>query len=186
MARTRSVQVRRSLIDSASELFYERGVASTGVDAVAGAAGIGKPALYRHFGSKAGLLVAALAARHEARRASLGERLQDVPSGRRVVTLVEWIAEWIESEEFAGCAFVRAAAERRAVDEQALAQVRLHKHWLGEAIRAACDEDGINDAAVSRHLLLLIEGATSMGFVQGREAAADLRLAAGRVLSRCR
>jgi TetR/AcrR family transcriptional regulator len=44
------------ILASALELFARRGYESTGVQEIAGAAGITKPALYYHFGSKQGLL----------------------------------------------------------------------------------------------------------------------------------
>lgn len=49
---------RERLLEAATELFAERGVAATGVDAVARRAAVVKSALYWHFGSKRGLIAA--------------------------------------------------------------------------------------------------------------------------------
>jgi AcrR family transcriptional regulator len=51
---------REALLDAAIELIAEGGYTATGVDAIARRSGVVKSALYRHFGSKDGLLVAAL------------------------------------------------------------------------------------------------------------------------------
>jgi AcrR family transcriptional regulator len=51
---------RDRILDSALELFSQRGYAATGVYDIARAAGIEKTALYWHFGSKEGLLAAVL------------------------------------------------------------------------------------------------------------------------------
>lgn len=51
---------RERLLAAALELFAERGVAATGVDAVARRAGVVKSALYWHFGSKQGLVAAVI------------------------------------------------------------------------------------------------------------------------------
>lgn len=51
---------RDRILESALELFSQRGYAATGVYDIARAAGIEKTALYWHFGSKEGLLAAVL------------------------------------------------------------------------------------------------------------------------------
>jgi AcrR family transcriptional regulator len=51
---------REALLDAAIELIADGGYTATGVDAIARRSGVVKSALYWHFGSKDGLLVAAL------------------------------------------------------------------------------------------------------------------------------
>jgi AcrR family transcriptional regulator len=51
---------REALLDAAIELIAHGGYTATGVDAIARRSGVVKSALYWHFGSKDGLLVAAL------------------------------------------------------------------------------------------------------------------------------
>jgi len=51
---------REALLDAAIALIAEGGYTATGVDAIARRSGVVKSALYWHFGSKDGLLVAAL------------------------------------------------------------------------------------------------------------------------------
>ena len=46
------------ILNSADELFYERGIASVGVDAIVARSGVSKATLYRHFSSKEELLAA--------------------------------------------------------------------------------------------------------------------------------
>lgn len=184
MPRTLSPQVSYALVAAAGRLFYERGIAATGVEAVVAAAGVGKPALYRHFGSKTGLIAAVLRDRHEARRAELEERLAGTTDDEAIGTVIEWIAEWIQSEGFLGCGFVRAVGEPSAVDHTIVSEARTHKRWLADQIRSACARSGlvaIDGAA--RHMQLLIEGATATALVEGTGAAADdLRHAAAAVI----
>lgn len=56
----RRAETRTRLLAAAAELFAERGVDAVSVDAVAGAAGRTSGAVYDHFGSKQGLVVALL------------------------------------------------------------------------------------------------------------------------------
>ena len=63
MSRTqgeRKAETRARLLDAAATLFAERGIDAVSVDAVADAAGRTSGAVYAHFGSKQGLLLALL------------------------------------------------------------------------------------------------------------------------------
>ncbi len=66
------------ILDAASELYYDRGINSVGMDLVAEQAGTTKKTIYDRFGSKDGLVVAYLEARAEplagARREAPGHR----------------------------------------------------------------------------------------------------------------
>jgi len=56
--RQKGMASRDRILDSALELFSQRGYAATGVSGIVRGAGIEKSALYWHFGSKEGLLAA--------------------------------------------------------------------------------------------------------------------------------
>lgn len=56
------LQARERLLEAGTQLFSERGYAATSVGAICDRAEVGKPALYWHFESKEGLLVAVLGA----------------------------------------------------------------------------------------------------------------------------
>jgi len=63
MARTqqeRKAETRAKLLAAAADLFADQGIDAVSVDAVAGAAGRTSGAVYAHFGSKQGLLLALL------------------------------------------------------------------------------------------------------------------------------
>src|SRR5471030_630785 len=59
-ASTETPDVRQRILDTASTLFYERGVRAVGVDLVVQASGVAKTSLYRHFRTKDDLIVAFL------------------------------------------------------------------------------------------------------------------------------
>src|SRR5580704_4864050 len=54
------VDVRERILETASALFYTRGVRAVGVDLVVEQAGVAKTSLYRHFGTKDDLIAAFL------------------------------------------------------------------------------------------------------------------------------
>lgn len=92
-ARPESAETQTRILDAAEALFIERGFAATSVRAVAGRAGVNLAAAHYHFGSKEGLLSAAIHRRvrpvNEARVAGL-DALQartPQPSAREILTV---------------------------------------------------------------------------------------------------
>jgi AcrR family transcriptional regulator len=67
---------RAAVLDAAAELFSRHGVENVSMDAIAGAAGVGKGTLFRRFGDKAGLAVALL----DERERTLQERILSGPA----------------------------------------------------------------------------------------------------------
>lgn len=61
MARPRDADVDRSITDATLRLLGERGFAGMTVEAIAAAAGVGKPAIYRRHPDKAALVAAVIA-----------------------------------------------------------------------------------------------------------------------------
>ena len=53
-------EVRTRILETASTLFYQRGVRAVGVDLIVEQAGVAKTSLYRHFGTKDDLIAAFL------------------------------------------------------------------------------------------------------------------------------
>lgn len=92
---------RRQLLELATELFAERGFAAASMDELAARAGVSKPVIYDQFGSKEGLLLAAIDA--------LGEELS--------ATVVEAVAGRTDPEDLmraGSLAFFRFVGERSA------------------------------------------------------------------------
>ena len=157
---------RDQLLDAASSLFYEEGIAATGVDEIVRAAGVSKPTLYAHFGSKAALVAAVLERRHDARVAEL-EALDGGP-----LAVFEWLAEFYARDGSRGCAFVNAAAELPHGGPGRAAAAR-EKAWLrGELARRAREQGLREPEALGSRLALLIDGVAARVVVDGPQAAA--------------
>lgn len=187
MPRAPSTHIHAALLEAAGRLFYERGIGTTGVEAVADAAGVAKPALYRHFASKAGLVDATLARRDAARRQSLVgylERASDAPT-QRLQAAVDWQLEWVADDRFRGCGFVRAAAELEAGGEAAAGRAHEHKAWYRlELERLALAAGMAEPARLAMRLALIAEGATTLAFLGDRELVIEEARATARDLIR--
>lgn len=100
---------RDRILSAAGTLFYNRGIASTGVDAIARTAGVGKMSVYRHFSGKDELVVSALEERTDP---NLDWLLPESPMGEAsLMGMFDRIARAALEPDFHGCPFVRASIE---------------------------------------------------------------------------
>ena len=160
------MKARDKLLDAASALFYEDGINATGVDDVARAAGVSKPTLYAHFGSKAELVAAVLEHRHTARAAEL-EALEGGP-----LAVFGWLADFYARDGARGCAFVNAAAELAHGGPGRDAAVR-EKAWLRAELARRAREEGLGEPEkLASRLGLLIDGVAARVVVDGHGASA--------------
>ncbi len=149
------------LLDTASRLFYERGIRSVGVELIAEDAGTTKKTLYDRFGSKDALVVLYLR-----RRAALWQQRalahlsqHPEPGPERILSVFDALGGWLDRQE-RGCAFVNAYAEVGGTDHPALPLIRAEKAWMRELFTALADEAGYDDSArCGAQLHLLYEGA---------------------------
>jgi AcrR family transcriptional regulator len=77
----RKAETRRRLLGAAADLFARRGVHNTSADAIAEAADRTSGALYAHFGSKEGLLLALVAEWEHEVAVRTGDALSEVATG---------------------------------------------------------------------------------------------------------
>jgi len=177
MTRPLSTDVHDALTQAIDHVLYSRGLHEGTVDEICAEAGVGKPALYRHFGSRDALVVDYLQRRRDDRRRRVEAAIEAAGAnpGERLIALVDWIAEWIESPEFVGCGFHRALIQRPLSDQRLGDIALLQKRWLQETIAAELSGSANGDA-VARHLFLLIEGAMAAAMYEpGTPSGADLR-----------
>ena len=166
---------RERLLDAAEELFYERGIAATGVDAVLRRARVAPATLYAHFPGKDHLVAAYLRRRHERWRTAWDDALQrcgDDPAAR-VLAVFDALDVFPGPQRSArGCAFLAAAVEvsdpGHPAQEWLVADTRL----LADRLRQlAADAGAAEPDALAAELLLLYDGAlaarTRRGLVPG-------------------
>jgi AcrR family transcriptional regulator len=157
----------------AAAQFHEHGITSTGVDALARAAGISKKTLYQRFGSKDVLIVAAYESLDNPVYEMFtrpAEAATDDPRGR-LDALFGVLEHAVRMPEFRGCPFSNAASELADPAHPAHRVVRRHKERLRRwMLRQLRDAGAANPDRVSRQLMVLWAGAQSQALVQ-RSAA---------------
>jgi AcrR family transcriptional regulator len=152
------------ILSAASGLFYERGIRSVGVDALAEAAGVSKVSIYKNFGFKDWLVAEYLRTR-DARWRGWFEGYMDGLSGLspkgRLLAVFDAYGEWMGRESPRGCAFVNAFAEISDPDHPALEAIREQKAWMRGYLAKLATEAGAQEPReLADRLFVLLEGAT--------------------------
>ncbi|MBB5189370.1 AcrR family transcriptional regulator [Silvimonas terrae] len=129
-----TLPARERILCVAHDLFYRDGIRATGIDRVIAAAGVTKVTFYRHYPSKNDLIRAFLEDRHTRWMTWFTDALQR--HGGHLAALVPVLAEWFDSTDYRGCAFINAVAEQGGGLPDAADIARRHKAQMTEAIAA--------------------------------------------------
>ncbi|MFI6496409.1 TetR/AcrR family transcriptional regulator [Nonomuraea typhae] len=172
-------RTRAAILSTATGLLYERGLDGVGVAELCAATGASKETLYRHFGSKEGLISAVL----EERSARITRWLQQAadsattPSAK-LEAVFDALVAWHDSPEFRGCAILNAAAQHHDAPTRAIAvrHLETRRALLREI---AADAGAADPGTLATQLLVLISGATvTATHLAGRRPAEAARAAA--------
>ena len=129
-----SLSARERILVSAHDLFYKNGIRATGVDLLIAQAKVTKTTFYRHFPSKNDLIIAFLKYRHERWRNWFVDCLER--HGDNLDAICPCLAEWFDSDNFRGCAFINSVVEMSSVIPEVAEISRDHKQDIGDIITA--------------------------------------------------
>jgi len=157
---------RERILAVANEMFYANGIRATSADRIIEEAGITKVTFYRHFRTKADLVIAYLKAQSAAERAWVtGARTVGDPLGS-LRALAAGIGTAGCQPGFRGCAFINAAAEFPDPQDAVRAAVDEHREWIYGEFAAIAAEAGVADSpGVGRQLVILRDGAMVSGYL---------------------
>lgn len=174
MSSKREGSARDRLLAAATELFYEEGVHTVGIDRVIERAGVAKASLYSTFGSKDELVRAYLAGQAEARQRRVTERIarHDGDPRAQVLAIYELLGERIAGPSYRGCAFINARAEGPRGETKVTQVCSDSRGWLRALFRQLAGEVGGDDELGDR-LMMLYDGATVSASMDGNLGAAD-------------
>ena len=130
---------RSQALDAAERLFFTHGIAVTGVDAVAREADVSVVTLYKHFGSKDGLIGAVLSRRLQAWDAVWQAHVDATDHPReKVLAIFDAVTDFRDKAGATQwCTFLATASERPIADDvpahlvsrdNTLLQERLHRY----------------------------------------------------------
>jgi AcrR family transcriptional regulator len=167
---------RNDMIAGASRTFEAEGFRGIGVDRVLAPSGASTRTLYKHFGSRDGLVIAVLEARHR----SFGERLEaEARDADPVGALFDTLRHWLEERGARGCMLLRARGEYSAANEEIVALVRRQKEEFRDVIAARVEMAlGRAENELATQVWLLLEGATAAASVADLSVVDTAKLAA--------
>jgi AcrR family transcriptional regulator len=176
---------RTRILDTAYELFSQRGIRAVGVDELIDRAGVAKATLYNHFPSKADLVLAFLEQREQVWTHGWVEaearRRGDTPE-EQLLAIFDLFDEWFHRDDFEGCSFINVLLEIGDLDHPAGRASADYLENIRTVIRALADEAGLRDPgefALSWHILMkgsIVQAA------EGDRKAAKRAQAVGRLL----
>ncbi len=174
-----SLDVRQRILDTASSLFYQRGVRAVGVDLVVLEAAVAKTSLYRYFPTKDDLIVAFLEREdidfwtHWDNVAAL--HVDDATG--ELVAHMRWIAERLARSNYRGCPQINVAAEFAEQDHPARLVSQRHMQTLRSRLRTIAKRlNTPKPDQLAAQLAVLINGAfVSSALLKPEEASDVLR-----------
>lgn len=144
---------------AALALFYQQGFHASGVEQLSQVAGVTKKTLYRHFPSKEHLVEAALQLRHVEFMGQMRSAVESAPALEQPQAYIDYIANWVESSGFNGCAFINASAEYSAHAAAPHLLASQHKKEVLAYLEGVCSQAGLNQSPqVALQLFIIGEG----------------------------
>jgi AcrR family transcriptional regulator len=165
----RPSEARDRLLNTASGLFYTKGVHTVGVDEILSKAKVTRATFYRHFPSKDDLIVAYIRAADAGIRAAVAAATGG-EADSKVRALANFVADQVRTPGFRGCAFLNAAAEYPDEDDPIRQAITAHRSWFHDTVLAAFREVTRDRAPqAADHFVMLRDGAMASGCLQDRE-----------------
>jgi AcrR family transcriptional regulator len=167
------------LVLSASRLFNAHGIHATGIDQIIMEAGVARMTLYKHFGSKEGLVRAVM--EHESRTwfEWLDAELDWRKGPRdRIQAFFALLGIWFARRDFKGCSFINAVGEHDRDDDCVGPIAKAHRKATCAYIKRLLEGSTVIDREqLANQLTMLADGATVTAMVSGSSGVA---LAAGK------
>jgi AcrR family transcriptional regulator len=172
----RSHSPKAAILEAAIRLFCRDGIAATGIDAVVREAGVARMTIYNHFGSKDGLVIAALEQESAAWRTWFFARLAalQLTPAEKLLAVFDILSEWFERDDYFGCALMNAVLEVRNNSEALMAVTMAHKKPVLEQLRAIAVAAGVTDPIrFTEQFDLIMNGAIVNALFSGNTAPAQ-------------
>jgi AcrR family transcriptional regulator len=166
---TESSAARQQILETASELFYQKGIPHVGINEVIAESGVAKRTLYRWFPSKDKLIEEVMKHRAQQWIQWFEKAVTDrgnTPKERLLATF-DVLREWYASPGFRGCPFINAVLELADASHKAHhISIDLRESIRQIIMRLAAQAGVQNPDAFSRQYLLLIGGASLMATIE--------------------
>lgn len=167
---------RQQILETASQLFYQKGIQNVGINEIIATSGVAKRTLYRHFTSKDELIEAVM--KHRAKEwlswFETAVRDRGNTAKERLLATFDVLREWYASPDFRGCPFINAVLEIADASHPAHDVSVGVRESIRIQIKELAEQAGVKDSeSFSQQYLLLIGGASLMATIEGFSGGAD-------------
>lgn len=123
--------VRNTIVETAANLFYQKGYNLTGINEVIKEAGIAKATLYSHFKSKEDLCLAYLEYKNETFLREIKAFTTKAPEGKdQILALFEFLKSFFKDKDFNGCWCINTISEIPKDNEKIRKEIQKEKYQL--------------------------------------------------------
>jgi AcrR family transcriptional regulator len=176
---------RERILESAYDLFAQRGVRAVGIDEVIERAGVAKATLYRHFPSKQDLVLAFLHRRealwtHEFVEAE-ARRRGSTPE-EQLLAIFDVFDEWFRKDDFEGCSFINVLLETADRAQPIGNACALYLENIRAIVRTLAEEAGLRDPEGFAHSWHILMKGSIVAAGEGDHEAAQRGMAMGCLL----
>jgi AcrR family transcriptional regulator len=172
---------RQRILDVAIPLFYQQGARAVGIDTIIAKSGVAKMSLYRSFRSKDELIAACLEERDKSYWRWFDGVVAQHPDHPReqLRGVIRGIAKRTSRPGYRGCLFLNTATDYADPWHPGRKLAVRHKETLASRLLKICRQLGVRDpVALSRQLVLLINGAQATAGMLGKKTQMELIAAA--------
>jgi AcrR family transcriptional regulator len=161
---------------TALKLFYRDGYRVVGIDTLLAEAKVAKMTLYNHFASKEDLIIAVLEKRSADLLAAVDESLAKAgrSPARQLGAVFDGLKKWFATDDFKGCAFIRALSEYPEPDHPVHQTAWRHKRGMNaRLLQIAQTAEAKSPGTVADTISLLIDGAIIAAHATHSDQPAD-------------
>ncbi len=146
-------EVRGTIIQTASYLFYKNGYNSTGINEIISESGIAKATLYNHFRSKEDICLAYLDFKNETFQRDIRQFCASKPKGeQQLLALFDYLTLFFKDKDFNGCWCIKTVAEIPVEDEKIRKEIQSQKNGLIDFIQELIVSNGIISSEKAKSL----------------------------------
>ncbi|AYL96177.1 TetR/AcrR family transcriptional regulator [Mucilaginibacter celer] len=170
MTKQRGQIVTDKILDTAERLFYGQGYNATGINQVIEEADIAKASLYKHFESKADLMLGYMQRYHQQWLSRIETCINQIADPKeKILAIFDHHAERQKYRDFGGCPFIKANNEAGSTDPRIQAEIQQAKQQFKDILKQLVNQTNhkhiLSDAELAELIYLLIEGGVAAGSV---------------------